>query len=262
MSDKKKLTDAEILKLIEDFEKLPQQKKIEKHLGAGAFKDTYDIHPDYVLKEPMSGDKSTTRQMLSDYMESKEMGRHIPVEQPMLVLRENKNPIHIQRKLSTPKAPDLEFSRLDKTTRELKAQLKEKGIDPLFSDIGTNNAGFDELGNTKVFDPMATLYDSSNPRSTPAFRAKTKALARLANMGGTKIYRSLIPLLTGGAGLAFSAASEASDAEELGNTSEQGALLREVDSQNQMKKIESSTSVPDNIKLKALELFKKNKLPY
>lgn len=257
-----KLTNEQILQIIQDFENLPESRRKEKFLGSGAFKDAYDVHQDYVLKKPTTDDPISVRQMLSDYMESKQMAKHVPVEQPMLVLREGKSPVHLQKKLRVPYPPDMEYWDLDKTTRAMKEQLKEKGVDPLFSDIGTNNAGFDELGNTKIFDPMATVYKSEDPRALPAFKAKDVALRRLKKMTGNKIYRSLIPLLTGGAGLALSAASEASDAEELGNTSEQEALLREVDAQRDIKEIESSDSVPKDIKMKALELYKKNKLPY
>lgn len=83
----------------------------------------------------------------------------------------------------------------------------------------------------------------------------------LEKLGNGK-YRAIAPFLGGAAGLLASGVSEASDAEELGNTNEQEALLREVDAQNQMKRIPQTQGVPDDVRMQALELFKKNKLPY
>lgn len=73
--------------------------------------------------------------------------------------------------------------------------------------------------------------------------------------------KSIAPFLTGGAGLVLSAASEASDSPEAGDILGQDALERDIKASKQMKQIEGS-DVSNEVKLKALELFKKNKLPY
>ena len=73
--------------------------------------------------------------------------------------------------------------------------------------------------------------------------------------------KSFAPILAGGAGLALSAAAEASDAPEAGDVLGQEALERDIAANKQEKKIQGS-DVPDEVKMKALELFKKNRLPY
>ena len=90
-------------------------------------------------------------------------------------------------------------------------------------------------------------------------------LKRGGTVGNVNLQRLLkgLPLksIAGVAAGGLSVAAEAADTEDVGGSTEQAALLREVDAQNQMKQIDEA-DIPKDIKLKALELFKKNKLPY
>jgi len=125
----------------------------------------------------------------------------------------------------------------------------------------------DETG--KVLDPkkMRELVSSADINDIKEALLKGHhGLKRGATIAQANLPRILkgLPLksIVGVLGGAASLAAEAADSEEEGSASEQAALLREIDAQKQMKKIEESTSVPNEVKLKALELFKKNKLPF
>jgi hypothetical protein len=240
----KKLTDEEVLKLVEDFYKLSESEKSKKHLGSGAFKDAYEVHPDYVLKEPRMKDTGSINQMFSDYMSSKETGRYVPVEQPMLVLREGKHPVHLQKKLKSSDMENLNDNLLKNKSDEFKNILKEKQIDSRFSDISPVNMGLDELGNAKIYDPLGPIYESSSPRGTPAFLSKQNALKRLSAMTGNKVYRALPfigPALAGAAAISSQDASAAipllSEAESIGQSPEdEKQMLAEIEAQKNYDK--------------------------
>lgn len=103
--------------------------------------------------------------------------------------------------------------------------------------------------------PMARKAAISELGDATASAASNKMLAKLGSKYGAAS-------LGGVVGLGLAGAAEASDAPEAGDSSAQAALLRDYDASSQQKQIESSDSVPDNVKLEALRLFKKNRLPY
>lgn len=82
---------------------------------------------------------------------------------------------------------------------------------------------------------------------------------------GVKGFKSIAPLLgkglAAGAGGALSLAAEASDSPEVGDRLGQDALERDITANKQQNQIEKANA-PKEAKIKALELFKKNRIPY
>jgi hypothetical protein len=101
--------------------------------------------------------------------------------------------------------------------------------------------------NLKDMDPTTVyeLYAMQHHANIPDIRGgNTFELGALKNYLKKGSFRAVAPLLTGGAGLLASGASEAADTEEMGGASEQAALLREIDEANRRKKnLESSPEI-------------------
>ena len=115
----------------------------------------------------------------------------------------------------------------------------------------------------KIWDKLKSNYPDKIEQIGMTAEGKPRlGFTKVLESLGKGKFRAVAPFLAGGAGLLASGASEAFDAESAGNPNEQDALEREIAAQKQMSGIEKSTSVPEDVKLKALELFKKNKLPY
>lgn len=98
----------------------------------------------------------------------------------------------------------------------------------------------------KNMDPAQVyeLYAKSHHADIPQRGGSTFGLGALKNYLKTGGFRAAVPLLTGGAGLLVSGASEAADTEEMGGAPEQAALLREIDERNRRKKnLESSPEI-------------------
>lgn len=131
----------------------------------------------------------------------------------------------------------------------------ESGNDDLYkllrSDMTPNADSVYDLFNHSLYESLKEAGDSSYLQklksNIPKYLSKVKSVAPVA--------------LTGGLGLAISGASEAADTEAMGGSEEQEALERDLAAHKQQKQIEQS-DVPKDVKLKALELFKKNRLPF
>jgi hypothetical protein len=285
----KKLSNEEILKIVEQFESLSDQEKEKLMLGQGVDKVAYDVPgTDFVLKTPNPKAIYRNQDLVSDYFNSKKLSKHVPVETPILVTRPDKEPVQLQRKIQT-LPPDLsypDYKDSNMSMDEIRADMKQRRSDfkandrlhpflqqldkagILEGDVHRQNVGIDKQGQTKLLDVgKFWLNDEVVPdasiKNEALMKAREIAEERIGRtLKNPRIYRSVIPALTGAAGLLASGVSEASDAEELGNTNEQEALLREVDAQRQMKEIGQTQGVPDDVKLEALKLFKKNKLPF
>lgn len=300
------LPDDNIHELLKDHDTLDEVTRESRKLGEGADAVAYSTSdPNYVLKVRRENVPYNLSSLQENYIYSKQLGKEVPVEQPILVKRPESSDVLIQRRIKTltdqekpteefydslydpvddalnPK-PDTKYTEEQRKAllKQERARIKQlpdnqafmgymkeldnKGI--VDGDTHRNNIGVDKNGITRSFDVGKFEFGDHAPGD--AF-AKNETLGKIRDVFSdkmdkvtkTRILRMMGPMLTGAAGMAYSGLSEASDAEELGNTSEQAALLREGDAQNQMNRI-NQANVPDDVKMQALELFKKNKLPY
>lgn len=113
-------------------------------------------------------------------------------------------------------------------------------------DLGTLRKAKASGIDLKKMDPTQAyeLYAKAHHADIPEMRGgKTFGLGALESYLKKGSFRAAAPLLTGGAGLLASGASEAADTEEMGGASEQAALLREIDERNRRKK--NSESSPE-----------------
>lgn len=151
---------------------------------------------------------------------------------------------------------------LEALTGEMEG-LSKKGISPKDLALDEYKSEIDNklLGNINarnVPNIMDNIINQARELPTAGQAAEFIKKNIPSSLGKVK---SIAPFLAGGAGLALSGISEASDAPEAGDALGQDALERDIKASKQMKQIEGS-DVPNEVKLKALELFKKNKLPY
>lgn len=269
MASKKDLSNEEILQLVNDFYNLSDEDRAGKQLGAGFFKKAYDLNDNYVIKEPHVENPDSLDSMVREYISSKQLDKHIPVEKPMIVTREGKTPVMIQRKLQAElnnQLPEDIKHKASSDVEKFKKILADKKILVRSADLHEGNIGYDAAGNPKVLDAGPFRFDASKvdnilDSDMAIGRPRMRAVKKILAANKSRVYRSVLPLLTGGAGLALSAAAEASDSPEAGDVLGQEALERDIAASKQMKQIEGS-EVPKEVKLKALELFKKNRLPY
>lgn len=86
--DGKKLSDQEILDMIAEFEALKEEEKAARFLGAGQDKKVYDVpNRDMVIKVPNHDSPYWNSKLEQDYLYSKQLSKHVPVETPILVAR-------------------------------------------------------------------------------------------------------------------------------------------------------------------------------
>jgi hypothetical protein len=149
----------------------------------------------------------------------------------------------------------LDYGQLDDMTKATGKVLHEAGHrydDEIVNFSGKNldlktlrdlkKSGFD----LKNADPSQVyeMYAKGHHAEIPGLREGSYGLGALKNYLKKGSFRAVAPLLTGGAGLLASGASEAADTEEMGGASEQAALLREIDEANRRKKnLESSPEI-------------------
>lgn len=218
------MSNEDILKLIENFENLNYVERDKKAIGGGAYKDVYDLSDDYVLKT------GNPKELIKDYLNAKEMGRIIPVEQPMLVSREGKDTVQVQRKLKTLNTDNRK--QFESESKKLNEILSSKGINPEVSDIHQYNIGIDESGKAKALDMRPVQYPDSDLRKEAAAKMRKTALDKISNTKGAKIFRA-IPLIGSALG-AYSAlnsedASAAipllNEAESVGMNPEDEAIM-------------------------------------
>lgn len=261
----KKLSDEQILQMISDFEALKEEEKAARLLGKGVDKQVYDIPgQDMVMKIPnhtRKYDGNTSLQ--NDYLYSKQLNKHVPVETPILIKRPDSSDVLLQKKLriiNDPTIPSEEFydkayDLKDKESREFMIAEEKKRIKTLpgniavnkqfnnFSnagleggDIGRNNIGLDSQSNPKSLDVSRFWFGDRDPE----FEQKNNALHKMRetfgdkmdNLAKTRIYRSMAPMaLKSGlatAGGMVSLASEAADSPEAGDAIGQDAFEREL----------------------------------
>lgn len=166
----------------------------------------------------------------------------------------------------------------EKVERELRKASLQKGLESLVSEL-------EDMGRKGIMPGGVPLEEfrseidtnilgNVEPRNAPSLLDNIimEARNRMKGPEAAEFVRkripstlskvkSFAPILAGGAGLALSAAAEASDAPEAGDVLGQEALERDIAASKQEKQIEGA-DVPKEVKMKALELFKKNRLPY
>lgn len=99
---KEELSDQQIQDIVEEFANLTEEQRLERLLGEGAFKTTYQIPgSDYVIKKPKKS-KEAVNDMAREYAVNKRLLHKADLEPPLLVTRKNLDkiePYHIQRKV-------------------------------------------------------------------------------------------------------------------------------------------------------------------
>ena len=189
-----KLSDEEILRIVEEFQNTPDNEK--KLLGKGMWKDVYELpNSDYVLKRPSSKLGSKNEDLIKDYVASKQIGKHIPVEQPILV-KTNKELFELQKKLKTNTATN-------KDVNKFKKLLGAAGFELDSEDVNLNNMGKDDLGNLKALDVDIEPYSFNPTLNNKLETTRKTAIEKISKSKVPRIYRS-IPLIGPaiGAGLA------------------------------------------------------------
>lgn len=179
----KKLSDEEILKLVEEFEKLSDEtREGQLRLDRGKFKSAYNVpgQPDYVLKKALHGKQDD---LLLDYIQHKQMGKHVPVEQPMLINRPGKEPILLQKKLNMK-----ESALRNKEAGRMFGELYEKGISE--ADLHGGNVGLDESGKPKILD-VGPFRSKDLDETDKLMHTRATALKRLKDGTKSRIFRAL-----------------------------------------------------------------------
>ena len=248
----KKLSDEEILKMIEEFEALTLEERASRIIGDVRSKTAYQIpNSDYILKEgsPLSeklrGRGLDNEMLIRQYIASKQANKiNDLVSQPILVNRPKKDAYLIQKKLGqiTP-AVEQELS-------DYQDKLKRANFD--WSDLGgTGNIGVDSDGKIRGFDIDETVGIQGNKAKTEAFEKTRKtALEKINKSKVPRIYRS-IPLIGPAIGAGLAALSgEANAASTLPILGEADSLGPERGSQDY--EIENPQASPE-LRRKALE---------
>jgi hypothetical protein len=201
----KKLSDEEILKMIEDFEALTPEERASRIIGDVRSKTAYQIpNSDYILKEatPISeklrGRGLDNEMLIRQYIASKQANKiNDLVSQPILVNRPKKDAYLIQKKLEkiTP--------TVEQELSDYQDKLKRASFD--WSDLaGTGNIGVDSDGKIRGFDIDEGVGIRGDKAKTEAFKKTRKtAIEKISKSKVPNIYRS-IPLIGPviGAGLA------------------------------------------------------------
>lgn len=190
----KKLSDEEILRMIEEFKNTPDSEK--NLLNKGMWKDVYELpNSDYVLKRPSSSLGGKNEDLIKDYIASKQIGKHIPVEQPILV-KTDKELFELQKKLKTNTATN-------KDVNKFKKLLGVAGFELDSGDVNPNNIGKDDLGNLKALDVDIEPYSFNPTLKNKLETARKTIIEKISKSKTPRIYRS-IPLIGPaiGAGLA------------------------------------------------------------
>jgi hypothetical protein len=231
MADKK-LSDEEILKMIEEFESLPEDARNSLKLGSGQYKETFSLpNSEYVIKTPrvsrsgafLPNPEKDRQHFIEEYINSKKMQKHYPVEQPMLVNRPDKTPILVQKKLqgsndnldydlATPQDVARETEIL-KSSQAMNKELNDRGL--MYADIHDMNIGLDNEGKAKIFD-VGSFEPRSDIISNANNTARSTAIQKIAGNLNPKIYRSVVGALPlAGTALALSSGDVSAAAEEL-----------------------------------------------
>ena len=193
----KKLSDEEILRMVEEFYSTPEEKR--NFINQGWNKKVFEIpNSQYVLKEIAESNPEYNKSMaIEDYITHKQLSEYAPVEQPLLVTRGiNKNPVLLQRKLDT---SNIELNQ--KVANKINEKLKKLGIDITSADIHEGNIGSIN-GVAKVFDSNPFVYGSIN-KTKPLQKAREEAIEKIGKETASKVFRQ-VPLIGPaiGAGLA------------------------------------------------------------
>jgi hypothetical protein len=211
----KKLSDEEILKLISEFKTLSEEDKLKQLIGQGAWKNVYQSSdPDYVLKRSI--DKNNN-DLIKDYIASKQIGKYIPVEQPMLIMPEkDKEAYLLQKKVNLENIKNKDLEKFEKT-------LYDKNIELDSGDINSRNFGKTFSGDLKAIDVDPEPFSFNKTLNDSLKKTRDTAVDKLSNLKGPKIYRSIPiigPLLGLGAAIASKDASAAipilSEADSVG----------------------------------------------
>lgn len=230
----KKLSNEEILKLIEDFYNLSDERREGGlRIERGAFKSAYKIPgSDYVLKEGLG--RSGGEEIIKDYIQQKQLSKFLPnaVETPILVTREGQRPVSIQKRVehytSLPVgSQERGASRLnsDKMGSLLEEVLEKKGIRSELADLHEGNIGFSgDLGDPKVIDtgPFRFLDESKNLKLD---KPRETIIDKLGKLNKTKVYRQIPlfgPLIGGGIAALSGDANAASGIPLLGESGDLG----------------------------------------
>lgn len=196
MADKK-LSDEEILRIVEEFQNTPDNEK--KLIGKGMWKDVYELpNSDYVLKRPSSTLDGKNEDLIKDYVASKQIGKHIPVEQPILV-KTNKELFELQKKLKTNTATN-------KDVNKFKKLLGAAGFELDSGDVDISNMGKDNLGNLKALDVDIEPYSFNPTLNNKLETARKTAIEKISKSKVPRIYRS-IPLIGPAIGAGIAAMS-------------------------------------------------------
>ena len=195
----KKISDEEILRMVEEFRSLNEEEKNLRKLGEGAQKTAYSIpNSSYVIKEPhLSTTGLFEDSLIGDYIGSKRLNQKVPVETPILISNPNHQPLLIQKRLET-KSSDKE-----KAVNDIREKLRQNNIYPASVDLNPDNVGVDDLGKSKMLDVGRLYQQADDDNYTKKLGKFKEAVEKIKGSKTSRIYRS-IPLIGPaiGAGLA------------------------------------------------------------
>jgi hypothetical protein len=237
--DDKKLSDAEIFKIIEEFNGLSDNDRASRILStSGGSKDVYNVPGyDYVLKAPKKGHSEAHIKQVEDYLIQKQLSKHLPVEKQILVTQPNDPALLLQKKMKQFEnaGDDADWDGIDKQIKDgyktLKSEAVSKNINPNTLDLDYPNFAFDENNTPKIIDSGKFRFsgDISNweqmeNKNKALRKARETIVEKLASPNGkSRIYRS-IPIIGPAIGVGLAAMSgEANAASSL-------PILNEADS--------------------------------
>jgi hypothetical protein len=209
MADKK-LSDEEILRLIDDFYNLSNEtREGSLRVGRGTAKTVYNLpNSEYVLKEMLGAKDRANENAALDYLAHKQLSKQLPVEQPILVTRENKPSVLLQKKLMINGMGE----QLSEGSRKFNSILKDAGVEKYSADIHPGNIGIDRgSSNPKVLDTSLFRFEDDN-NNTSLNKARETISQKLGSPTKTKIYRS-IPIIGPAIGAGLAAMSGEANAE-------------------------------------------------
>lgn len=206
----KKLTNEEILRMIEEFSSLTSDEKKKLKIAQGSENLVYNspANPDYVIKSPKKQNIFGVEDQVKNYIAAKKMQKYAPTEVPTLV-RQGENSYLIQKKL--PKLFESEDDFRQSSAYDLIKDLKRQGVDTFESDLHKGNIALDSQGNAKIIDQLMPRiedrFDSDKKIANSLKNAEKNIISKvLKNSDKTRIYRS-VPLIGPAIGAGIAAMS-------------------------------------------------------
>jgi hypothetical protein len=188
---KDRLTDEQVMEMVREFNLLSKNDKKKNLIGEGSWKRVYNTsNPDYVLKEIRKDTGGSREDVIKDYIASKQIGKHIPVEQPILATSgEGKDAFLIQKKLKSSGVTSDQLVDYENKLSNLGFETQPSGPDS--GDIVPRNFATDNLGSLKAIDVDPEPYSFNKTLNDSLEKTRKSAIDKIGNSKVSRIYRAI-----------------------------------------------------------------------